>query len=101
MTAQDYQKKRALLRSYEALLKSPAYIELHEKIQEEHQKCLSGLRNRTITVAERQEFQEGADATERLLSYPQDRIAALTRETSLSQKELDALRGQFEPEDEP
>jgi hypothetical protein len=99
VTAQEYQKKRALLRSYEVLLKSPAYLELRDKIQEEHQNCLRGLRNRQIPVAERQEFQEGADATERLLSYPVDRLAALTRETSLSQKELDALRDQFEPED--
>jgi hypothetical protein len=99
MTAQEYQKKRALLRSYEAMVKSPAYKEFWEKIRREYENCLDGLRNRTIPVAERQEFQEGADATERLLSYAEERMAALTKETSISQKELDALKDQFEPED--
>jgi len=99
MTAAEYQQKRALLRSYEALLKNKAYLELRARIQQEHEDCLAGLRNRKIPVAERQEYQEGADATERLFTYAEDRMAALTRETALSQSELDALRGEFEPED--
>lgn len=100
MTAQDYQRKVALLRAYEAMLRNPAYLEFHAKIEEEFANCIAGLRNRKIPVSERQEFQEGADLAERLKTFAADRIVALKKETALSQVELDTLKDGFEPENE-
>lgn len=98
MTAQEFQSKQRLLRHYDAMLKSPAYLELRGKIQEEFDNAITGLRNRKISRDERQEFQEAADAAERLLAYPEERIKALTKETSLSQQEIEAMREEFTPE---
>lgn len=91
MTHQEYQRKVALLRGYEALLKNPAYAELRGRMRQEFENCIAGLRNRKISAAERQEYQEGADVAERLLSYAEDRLAALKKETQLTQSQLDAL----------
>lgn len=96
MTHREYQRKIALLRGYEALLKNPAYAELQARMLQEFQNCLAGLRNRKIPAAERQEYQEGADVAERLLAYADDRLGALRKETQLTQSQLDALGNELD-----
>lgn len=91
MDGVEYLRKRRLLTQYEQLEKSPAYAELLGEIEREHKNCIQGLRNRKIPVAERQEFQEGADVTERIAAYVSQRIAGLREETRLSPEEVAKL----------
>jgi hypothetical protein len=98
MTHTEYQRKRTLIRAYEALPQNTAWLEVRAKIEEELANCLRGLRNRKIPMAERQEFQEGADLAERLLAYPEERVKALTKEITLRPEELEQLSTGFEGE---
>lgn len=98
MNGADYQQAKALLRAYEALERSPAFAELKYQMEHENRNCIHGLRNRRLPVAERQEFQEGADLTDRLLAYVPARIAELRKSTQLTQDELAALDLTEDPE---
>lgn len=88
MDAGEYLRKKRLLAQFEALEKSAAYGELLAEIQREHGNCIQGLRNRRISVAERQEFLEGADVTERLAGYVAKRIEGLRGEVDLVPEEM-------------
>lgn len=92
MDAAEYLGKKRLLAQYQQMQKSPAYAALHAQIEAEHKGCIKGLRNRQLTIEARQEYQEGADLTERLAAFVQNQIDALTRDTTLSPEEIQALK---------
>lgn len=87
----DYLSAKRLLAHFEALEKNPAFTEIKAEIQREHANCIKGLRNRQITVDKRQEFQEGADLTERLLAFVDQRLVALRRDTTVPPDQLGDL----------
>lgn len=87
----EYLAAKRLLAQFEQLEKSPAYAEIKAQMQAGFDNCIAGLRNRKLTVEQRQEYIEGADLAEGLLKFVEKRVAGLRKDTTLTQAEMVAL----------